>query len=311
MRVLVTGASGWIGSGLVPELIAAGHEVVGLARSDDAATAVAALGAEVCRGSLDDLDRLRDAAKSADGVVHLAFRHDLIYTGDMVTAAVADRHAIEMLGEALAGSDRPLVIASGVFGLAPGGVATEADATEADEHLYAAAGPGAGRLANAHYTTALAARGVRSSVVRLPPTCHGQGDNGFMARIVDIARQRGVSAYVGDGSARWPATHRLDAAHAFRLALEKAPAGSTWHAVAEQGVRVREFAEVIGRRLGVPVVSVSPGDAGEHFGFLGLLLQVDSQASSARTRKELGWQPTHPALLEDLEHDDYYSRPLP
>lgn len=311
MRVLVTGASGWIGSGLVPELIGAGHEVIGLARSDDAAKAVAALGAEVSRGSLDDLDRLRDVAKSADGVVHLAYRHDLIYSGDMAGAAVADRRAIGVLGETLAESDRPLVIASGVFGLAPGGVATEDDATEADEHLYASAGPAADRLANAHDTVALAASGVRSSVLRLPPTCHGQGDNGFMARIVGIARQKGVSGYVGDGSTRWPATHRLDVAHAFRLALEKAPAGSTWHAVAEEGIPVRAFAEVIGRKLGIPVVSVSPGDAPDHFGFLGFLLQMDGRASSARTREALGWQPTHPALLEDLQQDHYYARARP
>lgn len=311
MRVLVTGASGWIGSGLVPELIAAGHEVIGLARSDDAANAVAALGGRVCRGSLDDLDRLRDAAKSADGVVHLAYRHELIYSGDMAGAAVADRRAIEVLGETLAGSDRPLVIASGVFGLARDRVATEEDASEAGDELYPSAGPAADRLANAHYTVALAASGVRSSVLRLPPTCHGQGDNGFMARIVGIARQMGVSAYVGDGSTRWPATHRLDVAHAFRLALEKAPAGSTWHAVAEEGIPVRAFAEVIGRKLGIPVVSVSAGDAPDHFGFLGLLLQMDSPASSARTREALGWRPTHPALLEDLQQDHYYARARP
>jgi nucleoside-diphosphate-sugar epimerase len=309
VRVLVTGASGWIGSGLVPELIAAGHEVIGLARSDDAARAVAALGGEVCRGSLADLDGLRDAAKSADGVVHLAFRHDLIYSGDMAGAAVADRRAIEVLGDTLADSGRPLVIASGVVGLAPGRVATEEDGREAAEHVYASAGPAGDRLANAHYTAALAARGVRSSVLRLPPTCHGRGDNGFMARIVGVARQKGVSGYVGDGSARWPATHRLDVALAFRLALEKAPAGSTWHAVADEGVRGRDFAEVIGRKLGIPVASVSPGEATDHFGFLGQLLQIDSPASSVRTRQELGWQPAHPTLLEDLEQDHYYARP--
>ncbi len=309
MRVLVTGASGWIGSGLVTELIAAGHHVTGLARSDQAARAVAALGAEVYRGSLDDLDGLRDAAKPADGVVHLAFRHELIYSGEMAAAAVADRRAIEVLGDTLAGSDRPLVIASGVFGLAAGRAATEEDATGAAEHTYASAGPAAGRLANAHYTVALAARGVRSSVLRLPPTCHGQGDNGFMARIVGVARERGVSGYVGDGSARWPAAHRLDAAHAFRLALEKAPPGSTWHAVAEEGVRGRDIAEVIGRKLGIPVASVPAGEATDHFGFLGQLLRIDSPASSVRTREVLGWQPTHPTLLEDLRQDYYYASP--
>jgi len=306
MRVFVTGASGWIGSGLVPELIAAHHEVVGLARSDDAAAALVALGAEVHRGSLDDLDGLRTAAESADGVVHLAFRHDLAFTGDMAGAGSADRKAIEVFGEALAGSDRPLVIASGTLGVAPGRIATEDDA------------PGGGtgapvegaydRMANARYTVSLASRGIRSSVLRLPPTCHGDGDNGFMAMLVGIARDKGISGYVGDGSARWPATHRLDAARAFRLALEQAPGGSTLHAVAEEGVPGRVFAEVIGRKLGVPVVAISPEDAMGHFGFLGLILPLDSPASSERTREVLGWEPTHPGLLEDLGDDHYYTR---
>ena len=309
MRVLVTGASGWIGSGLVPELIAAGHEVIGLARSDDAAAAVAALGAKVHRGSLDDLDGLRTAAESADGVAHLAFRHDLAFTGDMAGAAAADGHAIKVLGEALAGSDRPLVIASGVLGIAPGRVATERDAAEAAESTDAPLEGAGDRMANAHYTASLASRGVRSSVLRLPPTCHGDGDNGFMAMLVGVARDKGVSGYVGDGSARWPATHRLDVARAFRLALEKAPAGSTLHAVAEEGVPGRAFAEVIGRKLDIPVVPVSPDDAVGHFGFLGFVLPIDSPASSVRTREVLGWEPTHPGLLEDLGEDHYYALP--
>ncbi|HVA03953.1 MAG TPA: SDR family oxidoreductase [Acidimicrobiales bacterium] len=307
MRVFVTGASGWIGSGLVPDLIAAGHEVVGLARSDDAAGAVAALGAKVHRGSLDDLDGLRTAAASADGVIHLAFRHDLAFTGDMAGAAAADRMAIEVLGDALEGSDRPLVIASGVFGIAPGQVATEQDATEDSGGTDVPIEGGHDRMANAHYTVSLASRGVRSSVLRLPPTCHGDGDNGFMAMLVGIARDKGVSGYVGDGSARWPATHRLDVARAFRLALEQAPGGSTLHGVAEQGVPGRAFAEVMGRKLDLPVVSVSPQDALGHFGFLGFLLPIDSVASSERTRAVLGWEPTHPGLLEDLGEDHYYS----
>jgi len=309
MRVFVTGASGWLGSGLVPDLIEAGHEVVGLARSDDAATAVAALGAEVLRGSLDDLDGLRDAAKSADGVAHLAFRHDLSFTGDMAGAAAVDRQAIEVFGEALAGSDRPFVIASGVLGIAPGRVATEQDGVEAAQSPDVPIEGALDRMANAHYAASLAFRGVRSSVLRLPPTCHGDGDNGFMAMLVGIARDKGVSGYVGDGSARWPATHRLDVARAFRLALEQAPAGSTLHAVAEEGVPGRAFAEVIGQKLDVPVVSVSHEDALGHFGFLGFLLPMDSPASSVRTRGLLGWEPTHPGLIDDLQGGHYFHRP--
>jgi nucleoside-diphosphate-sugar epimerase len=310
MRVFVTGASGWIGSGLLPDLIAAGHEVVGLARSDDAAAAVVALGAKVHRGSLDDRDGLRAAAESADGVVHLAFRHDLFFAGDMAGAAAADRQAIEVLGAALAGSDRPLVIASGVFGIAPGRVATEQDTVEGAGGDTAVPIEGAhDRMANAQYTVSLASRSVRSSVLRLPPTCHGDGDNGFMAMLVRIARDKGVSGYVGDGSARWPATHRLDVAEAFRLALEQAPAGSTLHAVAEEGVPGRAFAEVMGRKLDIPVVSISPADAVGHFGFLGFLLSVDSRASSERTREVLAWEPTHPGLLADLGEDHYYALP--
>ena len=307
MRVFVTGASGWIGSGLVPDLIAAGHDVIGLARSDDAAAAVAALGAKVHRGSLDDLDGLRTAAESADGVVHLAFRHDLSFAGDMAGAAAADRHAIEVFGEALAGTDRPLVIASGVLGIAPGRVATERDAVEGPEGTDAPIEGAHERMANARYTVSLASRGVRSSVLRLPPTCHGDGDNGFMAMLVGVARDKGVSGYVGDGTARWPASHRLDVARAFRLALEQAPAGSTLHAVAEEGVPGRAFAEVIGRKLDIPAVSVSSEDAVRHFGFLGFLLPLDSPASSERTREVLGWEPTQPGLLEDLGEDHYYA----
>ncbi len=240
-------------------------------------------------------------------MVHLAFRHDLSFTGDIAGAAAADRRAIEVFGEALTGSDRPLVIASGVLGIAPGRVATERDAVEGPEGADVPIEGAHERMANAHYPVSLASRGIRSSVLRLPPTCHGDGDNGFMAMLVGIARDKGVSGYIGDGSARWPASHRLDVTRAFRLALEQAPAGSTLHAVAEEGVPGRAFAEVIGRKLDIPAVSVSPEDAVGHFGFLGFLLPVDSPASSERTREALGWEPTHPGLLEDLGEDHYYA----
>jgi nucleoside-diphosphate-sugar epimerase len=306
MRVFVTGASGWIGSAVVPELIDAGHRVVGLARSDASAAALGAAGAEVHRGTLDDLDSLRTAAAASDGVIHLAYRHDLSFSGDFQGAAEADRRAIEALGEALAGSDRPLLIASGTLGLAQGRVATERDGHGSDSAAPPAEGA-ATRLGNAELTLSLASRGVRSSVVRLSPTVHGDGDNGFMAFLVAIAREKGVSGYVGDGSSRWNAVHRLDAARLFRLALEKAPAGSTLHAVGEEGVPIRDVAEVIGRHLDLPLAAIDPADADGHFGWLGALLALDSPASSALTRELLGWQPTHPGLIDDLDEGHYFT----
>jgi nucleoside-diphosphate-sugar epimerase len=306
MRVFVTGASGWIGSAVVGELIGAGHRVVGLARSDASAAALTAAGAEVQPGDLDDLDTLAGAAAASDGVIHLAFKHDLAFSGDFEGAAVADRHAIEAIGEALVGSDRPFLIASGTLGLAPGRVAIERDMPDLDPATTFFTGGPAIRAANAQMTLALASRGVRSVVVRLPPTNHGDGDNGFMATLVSIARDKGVSGYIGDGANRWPAVHRLDTGRLFGLAVESAPAGSVLHAVGDEGVPIREVAEVIGRHLDIPVVSISPERAGEHFTWLAGFLGIDGPASSTLTRALLGWQPTHAGLLDDLDQGHYF-----
>ena len=309
MRVFVTGASGWIGSAVVPELISAGHEVTGLARSDASAAALTAARAQVHRGSLDDLGSLRDAAAAADGVIHLAFKHDLAFSGGFQAAADADRRAVEAMGDELAGSDRPFVIASGTLGLALGRVGTEQDGHGTDPALSAHGTGPETRRATAELVLSLASRGVRSSVVRLPPTNHGDGDNGFMATIVGIARDKGVSGYIGDGSNRWPAVHRLDSAQLFRLALENAPAGSTLHAVADEGVQIRDIAGVIARHLDVPVASVAPEDAPQHFTWLAGFLAIDSPASSTLTRELLGWHPAQPGLLEDLDKGHYFDKP--
>src|SRR5215469_2760134 len=305
MRVFITGASGWIGSAVVPELIDSGHQVMGLARSDASAAALTAAGAEVLRGTIDDLDTLRAGAAACDGVIHLAFKHDVAFSGGFQAAADADRRAVETFGEALADSGRPFVIASGTLGLVPGRVATERDGLDPGFAAHLDGGPGT-RLATAHLTLSLASRGVRSSVLRLPPTVHGDGDHGFMATLVGIARDRGVSGYIGDGASRWPAVHRLDAAHLFRLALEKAPAGAVLHGVADEGVPLRAIAAVIGRHLDLPVVALPPEDAGEHFGWLAAFLGIDAPASSALTRELLGWQPVHPGLIDDLDKGHYF-----
>jgi nucleoside-diphosphate-sugar epimerase len=298
MRVFVTGASGFIGSAVVQELRDAGHDVVGLARSESSAQALAEAGAHVHRGSLEDLESLRSGAHSSDGVIHLGYIHDFSKMADNV---LVDRAAIEALGGALAGSDRPLVIANGTLFLAPPGqTATEADTGDPSDEAVG------GRRHNEQLLLSLAERGVRSASVRLTPTVHGEADHGFVPIIIGVAREKGVSGYVADGSARWPAVHRLDAARLFRLALEHAPGGSVLHAVAEEGVRTREIAEEIGRGLQVPVASVSPEAAIEHFGFLGALLGIDSPASSALTRERFGWEPEQPGLIEDLQAGHYF-----
>jgi len=306
MRVFVTGASGWIGSAVVPELLGSGHQVVGLARSPASAAAIVAAGGTAHPGSLDDLDSLR-IAQSCDGVIHLAFKHDTAFSGDFLGAAEADRRAVETMGELLAGSDRPFLIASGTLGLAPGRVATERDGHVLDPGAASAFGPGPQtRHGTAELVLSLASRGVRSSVVRLPPTNHGEGDNGFMATLVCIARVKGVAGFVGDGSSRWPAVHRLDSARLFGLALQDAPAGSTLHAVADEGVAVRDIADVIGRHLNVPTASIPAEDAGAHFAWLAGFIGMDSPASSTLTRDLLGWQPQHPGLIDDLEQGHYF-----
>jgi nucleoside-diphosphate-sugar epimerase len=304
MRVFVTGASGWIGSALVPELISAGHEVTGLARSDASAAALTEAGVRVHRGDLDDLDGLRGAAGASDGVIHLAFHVGMVRAGDFQGAVDADRRAVEALGEALTGSDRPLVIASATVVLAPGRVGTEQDAPGLDP--AAAGGPRALHAASEEVALSFASLGVRPSAVRLGTTCHGDRDHGFLAALVGIARDKGVSGFVGDRSQRWPAVHRLDAAHLFRLALEKAPAGSRLHAAADEGVPIRAIAEVIGRHLDVPVVSVPADEASGHFGFLAGFLAADNPVSSTLTRELLGWQPAHPGLIEDLDKGHYF-----
>jgi nucleoside-diphosphate-sugar epimerase len=310
MRVFVTGASGWIGSAVVPELTRAGHQVVGLARSDASAAALAATGAEVLRGSLDDPVPLGEAAAASDGVIHLAFQHDIAFSGGFQAAADADRRAVETFAQVLQGSDRPLVIASGMLADNAGRVITERDGHEAPS----AALPGGlrTRWATAELVLSLATRGVRSSIVRIAPTAHGDGDKGFMAALVGIARSRGIAAHLGAGANRWPAVHRLDAARLFRLAVERAPAGATLHAVGDEGVPIRSIAEVIGRHLDVPVVSVAPEQGAEHFGFLAAFIGADCPASSALTRELVGWEPVHPGLLEDLDRGHYFREaPVP
>jgi nucleoside-diphosphate-sugar epimerase len=296
MHVFVTGATGFIGTAIVKELLAAGHSVIGLARSDEAAKTLEAAGAEAHRGSLSDLESLKAGAAKSDGVIHAAFIHDFT---DFVESCAADRAAIAAMGEALAGTDRPLVVTSGTAVIKSGATATEdkpGDATSA----------GALRAPSEELTLAFAERGVRSMVLRLPPSVHGEGDHGFVPSLIGIAQKKGAAGYIGDGGNRWPAVHRLDAARLFRLVLEKGGAGTRYHGVADQGVPTREIAEIIGRRLNIPVVSKTVEEAGEHFGWLGHFFAIDNPASSTKTQAELGWMPTNAGLLSDLDSDHYF-----
>ncbi len=304
MRIFVTGASGWIGSAVVPELLGAGHEVVGLARSETSGRRLEAAGAIVQQGDLDDPDGLAKAAGDSDGVIHLAFQHEVAFGGDFAGAATADRRAVEAMGAALADSGRPFVLASGMVGLTAGRVATEDDGLVPSAEVRD--NPAGRRTATALLTLSLWGIGVRSSVLRFPPTVHGDGDHGFVATLVGIARQRGVAGYVGDGNNRWPAVHRSDAARLARLAVEAAPAGSVLHAVGDEGVPFREIAEAIGNHLHIPTASLSPADAVEHFSHLGHFVALDSPATATVTRELLGWDPIGPSLLEDLDHGHYY-----
>ncbi len=304
MRIFVTGASGWIGSAVVPELLGAGHEVVGLARSETSGQRLEAAGANVQQGDLDDPDGLAKAAADSDGVIHLAFQHEVAFGGDFASAAAADRRAVEAMGAALADSGRPFVLASGMLGLTAGRVATEDDGLVPSAEVRD--NPAGRRTATALLTLSLRGIGVRSSVLRFPPTVHGDGDHGFVATLVGIARQRGVAGYVGDGINRWPAVHRFDAARLARLAVEAAPAGSVLHAVGDEGVPFREIAEAIGNHLHIPTASLSPADAVEHFSHLGHFVALDSPATATITRELLGWDPIGPSLLEDLDQGHYY-----
>jgi len=296
MRVFVTGATGWVGSAVIKELVTAGHEVLGLCRADDKEVALKAAGAEVHRGSLGDLDSLRRGAAQADGVIHTAFNPDF---ARMAENGAQEQRAIEAIGAVLAGSSRPFVVTSGVALLAPGCVATEETPlpliTPFPRNPEAA-------------TATLAMQGVRATVVRLPPSVHGHGDHGFIPRVISLARARSVSPYVGGGLNRWPAVHRLDAARVYRLAVEAGAEGGPFHAVADEGVPFKQIAEVIGRRLNVPVVSQSPEEAEVHFGWFGMFTGLDCPASSKTTRSQLGWAPQQPGLIADLDHPAYFAQ---
>ena len=293
MRIFVTGATGFIGSAIVQELIDAGYEVLGFARSDQGAASLARAGAKVHRGSLEDLESLRTGAAASDGVIHTAFIHDFNNYGPAVEA---DRRAIETIGTALQKSGRPMIVTSGLALLAPGRLATEEDAPS----------PNFPRKSE-QTAMEFASLGVRASVVRLPFSVHGDGDHGFVPRLIQVAREKGISAYIGDGLNRWPAVHRLDAARLYRLVLEKGSTGARYHGIGDEGVPTREIAEVIGRRLNVPVVSKSQEQSADHFGWIGMFFGMGVSVSSSLTTERLGWRPTHDGLIEDLENGSYFT----
>jgi nucleoside-diphosphate-sugar epimerase len=296
MRVFVTGASGWVGSSVVKEMLAAGHQVTGMARSNDGAAGVEAAGATVVRADLDDLDALRRAASDADGVIHTAFNHDF---SKFAANCEQDRRAIEALGSALEGTSKPLVVTSGLALLsAPGQVASEADLPPPPGPHYPRASEATAAL--------LAARGVNASVVRLPPSVHGQGDHGFVPMLIELAKEKGAAAWIGEGANRWAAVHRLDAARVFRLALERAEKGARYHAVHDEGVPFRDIAAVIARRLNLPSMPLMPEEAQGHFGWMAPFAGIDMAASSARTRELLGWAPREASLLEELDSGRYF-----
>ncbi|HEX4521081.1 MAG TPA: SDR family oxidoreductase [Gaiellaceae bacterium] len=301
MRVFVTGASGHIAAAVIPELLGNGHEVVGLARSDASASAAAALGAEVRRGDLDDRDGLRQAAAEADGVVHLAFRHEALRTGDFMGAVGSDLAAIEAMGETLIGTDKPFVTTGGTLMLAMAGI-TERPGTEDDQS------EGGPRVDAANYTIGLARQGVRSSVVRLAPMIHSDLDHhGFTHALINFARENGVAAYTGDGANRWPAANTYDIGLLYRLALEKAPAGSTLHGVGDTGIPRKVIAETIAGKLGIPARSITDEEAPHYLGFLAAFADLDNPTSNDKTRRLLGWEPTHPGWIDDVEKGHYFA----
>lgn len=296
MRVFVTGASGFVGSAVVKDLIGAGHTVVGLARSDANADALKSAGAGVLAGSLEDVESLRKGAAAADGVIHCAFNHDF---SKFAENSAMDRRAIEAMGQALEGSGRPLIVTSGMALLTPGKVSTEDDTRDPSTSHFPRVSEETGE--------SFAARGVRAMTMRLPPSVHGDGDHGFVPRLIQIAREKGASAYIGEGANRWPAVHRLDAARLYRLALENGQAGARYHAVGDDGLPFREIARAIAEGLGVPLISVAQAEAEKHFGWFAMFAGIDAPTSAAKTVAALDWRPQHVGLIEDLETGTYFA----